>query len=93
MDARVKKINPDSTVLSQMDEQWQKIVMLLLWKLNRGEPVKITSQDILAFSSAFAPNLPVLFMHGMADGFELSIVTEDAAKRIAEHDKQMRGSA
>lgn len=87
------KINPDSVVLQQLDGQWQKIAALLLWKLSPKAVVRIMGADIEAFNAAYAPGGPVVFTHGMIDRFEFSLVTEEAAKRLAEHDATMRGNA
>jgi hypothetical protein len=86
-------INPDSAVLQQTDGHWQKLAAIILWKLNGGAEVSITSADIERFNAQYAPGIPVLFTHGTYDGLRFSIVTEDAAERIAQHDKKLRGVA
>jgi hypothetical protein len=88
--ATMQKINPDSTVLSQIDGQWQKLAMFIIWKTVKRGHVKITAKDMEECQRAFNNN-PILFTHGMIDGFEFSIVDEEAAKRIAEHDRNMSG--
>jgi hypothetical protein len=55
--------------------------------------VKITPQDIDAFNRAFAPGNGVMFVHGRGEVLELSIVTEEAAKVLIEHDLTLRGHA
>ncbi len=89
----VTKINPDSVILQQVEEQWQKLAMLILWKLAGRKSVRITAEDIARCTAEFAPGIPVIFTHGHSDSIEFSIVTEADAQRIAEHDRTMRGKA
>lgn len=89
----VMKINPDSTILQQVDGQWQKLAMLILWKVAGDKPVRITAEDMARCQAEFAPGIPAIFTHGHSDSIEFSIVTEAEAARIAEHDKTMRGTA
>ncbi len=86
------KINPDSTVLEQVDGHWQKLAMLILWKTSGRKAVKITAADMALCASEFAPGCPVIFTHGMSDALEFSIVTEDRARELAAHDATMRGA-
>ncbi len=88
-----KVINPDSTVLQQVDGQWQKLAALILWKLKGREVVRITGADIEKMRAEFAPGVAVVFTHGLSDAIEFSIVDEAAAARLAEHDKTLRGQA
>lgn len=87
----VKKMN-DAPVLDQVDGQWQKLAMLL-WKLAGREKVKLTHAEIAAFGKEFEPGIPVLFTHGHSDSIEFQVIDEEAARRIAQHDATMRGSA
>ncbi len=87
------KINPESAMLGQMDGHWQKVAMLLLWKLTKGKAVKITAADIEQCSASFAPGVPVILTHGHHDSIEFSIVDQAAADRLAAHEATMRGSA
>lgn len=90
----MNKINPDSEVLGQVDGYWQKIAMMILWKtVGKGVVVKITAEDMQALAKEFAPGTPVIFTHGKSDALEFSLVTEEAAHRLAAHDKKMRGTA
>ena len=84
------KLNPDSVVLQQLDGHWQKLAMLILWKLAGRNTVKITQEDLARFSEEFQPGIPVMFTHGHADSLEFSIVTESAAERISAHDSKTR---
>lgn len=88
-----KNLNPGSMVMSQMEGHWQRIAILLLWKLNKGNVARITVEDIKSLNRKFAPNAPILFTHGTVDAMEFSLVTEGRAKVLAEHDKTQQGSA
>lgn len=88
------KVNPDSVVLEQLDDQWQKVAAFILWKtVGRSGAVRVTLEDMKALEAAFAPGIPVIFTHGQHDAFEFSLVTEDRAKALAAHDATMRGAA
>ena len=80
------KINPDSVILQQLDSQWQKMCMLILWKTSGRGVVKVTGEDMAKCAKEFAPGSPVIFTHGMYDAIEFSIVTEERAKALAEYD-------
>lgn len=87
------KMNPDSEMLSQMDGQWQKYAMMLLWKLAKRELVKVTAEDIAEFTSSFEPGIPVMYTHGHSDSIDFQIVDEASAQRLVDHDATMRGTA
>ena len=89
----VFEVNPESVVLRQLDAQWQKIAMLILWKLAGTKKVRVSAKDIEAMANAFEPGIPMLYTHGHSDSFEFQIVDERAAARIAEYDKTQRGTA
>jgi len=80
------KVNQDSVILQQLDGQWQKMAMLLLWKLAGRKVVRITGEDMARCAKEFAPGAPVVFTHGMSDAIEFSIVDEERAKAFAEYD-------
>jgi hypothetical protein len=87
------KLNPDSVILQQVDGQWQKLAMLILWKcVGAGKVVRVTADDIERLNKTFAPGIPVIFTHGHSDSIDFSIVTEQRAQQIGEHDKAMRES-
>lgn len=86
-------INPDSTVLQQTEGHWQKLATLILWKCVRRESVTITAEDIQRFEAEFAPGIPVLLTYGHQDSLEFRIVDEESAKRLAEHDHNLKGRA
>lgn len=87
------KINPDSAVLQQLDGHWQKMAMLLLWKLAGREKVKITVEEMARWQAEFSPGIPVLLTHGHSDSIEFQVIDEAAAMRIADHEKTMKGTA
>ena len=85
--------NPDSVVLQQVDQQWQKLAALILWKtVGAGVVVRITAADIEAMNRHFAPGIANVFTHGQQDALEFSLVDNAAAERIAEHDRRTRGA-
>lgn len=88
-----RKINPDSVILQQLDGQYQKLMMLVLYKLKGREAVKITHEEIACCMAEFAPGSPVLFCHGHSDSIEFQVIDEASAQRLAAHDAKMRGSA
>lgn len=89
----VEMLNPDSAVTQQLDGHWQKVAMMLLWKLAGREPVRLASEEIARFSAEFAPGIPVLATHGTWDAIEFRLVDEAAAQRLLEHERRMRGTA
>lgn len=89
----VTNLTPDSAVLQQVAEHWQKMAMLILWKTAGQQKVSITMADIQRFSAEFAPGVPVLYTHGHVDSFDFQVVDEAAAHRLAAHSKTMAGTA
>lgn len=89
-----KVLNPDSVILQQLDGHWQKIATMLLYKLvGRDKTVKLTNEDISAFSAAFAPGTPCLYTHGHVDSIDFTVIDQDAGRHIAAHDAAMAGRA
>lgn len=86
-------MNPDSTVLQQLDGHWQKLAALILWKLAGRQMVTVSHADMERFSKEFAPEYAVIFTHGRHDAIDFQIVTVADAERIAAHDKSQRGMA
>ena len=82
-----------SPIGDQLQGQWQKMVIMLLWKFCGLEKVSVTQADMQALSTAFAPGFPVLFTQGVVDAIEFQLVDEAAALRIAEHQKTLSGTA
>lgn len=83
----------DAPVLDQVDGYWQKLAAFILWKTSGRNMVRITAEDMQAMEKAFAPGIPVILTHGHTDSLEFSLVTEEAAVRLAEHNKKIRGAA
>jgi hypothetical protein len=92
-EANIPVLNPDSVIVNQMEGHWQKLLMLVIWKLSPDKPVRITSEDMLAVESYFAPSIPHIFTHGTHDAIELSLVTEEQAHKIVAHDAKLKGTA
>jgi hypothetical protein len=88
-----RTINPDSTVLHQVQHEWQKLAAMLLWKLAGTQKVTLTVADIAAFGALYPQGMPVLYTHGHADSIDFQIVDMAAAERLAAHDRTMRGTA
>lgn len=86
------EINPDSTVLRQLDQQWEKIAALLVWKLAR-DGVQLKAADFERFTNETNAGEAVLFTRGSKDAIELSIVTAERARVLAEHDAAQSGRA
>lgn len=86
-------LNPESTVLQQVDGHWQKLFAILLWKFAKRDVVVVKDTDIEAMAKEFAPCGPIVFTHGQVDGFRFSLVTEEKAKEIAAFDAMQRGTA
>lgn len=83
----------EAPILDQLQGRWQLMVVYLLWKLSPNAPVHITAADMEACAQHYAPGHPILFPHGHSDSIELSIVTEERARQIAEHQATQRGHA
>lgn len=89
----VRKINPDSTILQQLEGHWQKIAMLILFKCKGRDRIKITHDEIARCMTEFAPGAPVLLSHGHSDSIEFQVIDEESAHRLAAHDATLRGTA
>lgn len=77
-------------VLTQLEDNWGKIVAFLLYKLHRTGTVSVTVEDI----EAFAASGLVLYTHGHKDSFEFRLVTPETAKQLKEHhEKTHKGRA
>lgn len=87
------KINPDSVMLQQMDQQWAKFFQILLFKLKGREKVTITLQDIQAAVEAIEREGLTLLNHGRQDAIDFQLIDREAAMRLAEWDRQQRGTA
>lgn len=83
----------DSPILDQIQDHWQKIASLLLWKLAKREQVCITAEDIKALQAEFNPGMGVIFVHGQSDRMLFQLVTEADARRIVVHNAGLGGNA
>jgi hypothetical protein len=88
----MKQLN-DAPIIDQLEGQWQKLFMALLWKLKQREAVRLTAADFAALEDAYPGSIPVLFTHGMSDALEFQILDEAAAARIGEYEKSRSGNA
>ncbi len=81
----------EAPILDQLEGQWQKIAMALIFKL-AGPNVRVNlhGDDFVKMAEHYAPGVPVLFTHGHADSFDLMVVDHEAAMRIVEHQKTMQ---
>ena len=82
----------DAAVLDQLREHWQKVAALLVWKLAKREPVRITSSDLDAFDRESNGVGAVLLTIGHHDAFTFRIVTDAEAAAYAAHEQGLRGS-
>ena len=87
-----KVINPESMLLQQMEGQWQKLLLLVVWKL-APEGVKISGKDIENMINQFAPDGPALASMGSQDGISFKVVSLKEGKRLAEYDATQKGKA
>lgn len=85
----VKKLNPDSATLQQLDGHWQKMAAIILHKLVGRAMVTVTSEDIERFQAEFAPGMPVVYTHGHKDSIDFQLVDLETAQRLADHDARM----
>ena len=90
----VREVNPDSMMLRQVDGQWQKFCGLLLWKLmGRDKAAVITMADIEAMQAAFGTDQATVLIHGHYDSFELKLISESEAHRLAIAEARQGGHA
>jgi len=84
----INMINPDAAILQQVQEHWQKLAALIVWKL-APNGVTLTHEDIASF-----PPDRILLTHGHRDSIEFKIISQADAERVAAHDQQTnRGRA
>lgn len=88
------KTNPESVVLSQMDEQWCKFLTFIVWKYhNNDNGVVITLADMQRYQADFESGNAFLLTHGHHDSIEFKIVTKQRAEELAAWDGSRKGSA
>lgn len=81
----------DAPILDQTEGMRDKILLIALWKLNRGQIVKVSTQDIIDFNAAFNDQA-VMFMHGHVDSIEVGVITMERAKELAAHQAAVTSS-
>ena len=82
----IDTINPDSVVLDQLDEQWQKMLAMIVWKFAAGKGFTLTAADVEAYAVETERGEAVLFTHGHKHSIDFMIVTEKRARELAAHD-------
>lgn len=88
----VHRLN-DAPILDQVQEHWQKLMALVLWKFYRGETVKITHADMVAYQRDFDAGKAFLLTHGHYDSIDLAIIDAEAARALSEHQQTQTGHA
>lgn len=88
----VKVVNPGAVVLDQIQEHYQKLLAMVVWKLAPGG-VTLSLADIERFAHATEAGDAVLLTHGHFDSIEFKIVDAASAQRLADHDAKQRGRA
>lgn len=74
---------PDSKILNQLDTHWQKMAMLILWKLNGDKTVTITTEDIEKFTTeSEARGGFTLFTHGHETSIDFQVVDKQGVENI-----------
>jgi hypothetical protein len=86
-------LNPDSVILGQLEGQWQKLFVMLVWKLAREKGVTLTHKDMAAYQRDFEAGRAHFLTHGHFDSIEFKIVTAAEAQRLAAYDATQRGNA
>ena len=87
------ELNPDSPMLEQMREEWQRIVALLVWKYGDGKKgVTLTAEDMQNAQDFFDEGHRLL-AHGHVDSIELRFVSAEEAAAIAEYQEGFVGNA
>ncbi len=86
-------LTPDSTILQQLDGQWQKFALMIIWKLKGTEKVTITAEDMRRCTESAPPGGWVLYTHGHSDSIDFQAIGMEAAERLAAHDQTQKGTA
>lgn len=89
----VKVINPESVMLQQAEGQWQKLLLLVLFKLKGRQPLVLTHAEIAACMAEFAPAAPTLLTHGLGDRIVFQVITQEQAQELAAHEARRFGTA
>lgn len=68
---------PDANILDQVEGQWQKLCLLLLWKVKGREKVNVSHQDILDFQEVFkSEGGAALLTHGHRDSITYQCISQ-----------------
>ncbi len=96
----VDYIKPDAAIfrqLAQDPDSFQKLLIMVVWKIQRSivKPsfIRLTLADIQQFSEEVASGKAVLLTHAHVDSIDLKMVTMEEAKRLAEWDAKQKGRA
>lgn len=89
----MKVMNPENLMLQQAEGQWQKLLLLVLFKLQGRQPVVLTHTEIQTCMDEFAPGKPTLLTHGLSDRIVFQVITEEQGKEIAAHEASRFGTA
>ena len=85
----------DPNVLVQTAGHIEKLLTMVLWKLQKDKAVSLTEQDIKDFMAAHdveGGKEPQLIMHGTEDGLRLQVLSQErAAKFVEEYKAANRG--
>lgn len=76
----VTRFNPNHPVTQAIDDQWHKLLALVLVKLGQ-ERVVLTEEDVDAIAAR--PGGTVVVAHSHRDSIELRIVTEAEGEALA----------
>ena len=82
-------------VLIQTADQLEKLITMVLWKLQGDKSVVLTEEDIKRFMTEFeveGGKEPQLIMHGTEDGLRFQVLSQErAAKFVEEYKAANRG--
>ena len=83
------EVNPESMILEQLREHWQRIATLLVIKA--GGHVTIDQADLA--KSAALMDTHIMLTHGHADSVEFKIIPKEEGERLAAYDATRMGRA
>lgn len=85
-----KNMTPDSVILQQLEGHWQKMAMLILWKLHGEKKLTITGDDIKQFREEFEKRGgAVVYTHGHAESIDFQIVDHEAALKLQQYEAEL----
>jgi len=74
------EINPQHPVTKTLHDQWHKLCLLLIDKLNDGDEVVITEADVKQLAVRYPDH--AILAHDKKDGLHLRIVSMAEAKKL-----------